>query len=277
MNISEIITQLESVEMNYYERNSELISLSLKEKKEGALKDLDPKEAKHIWCLEQVLFIQDIYYGAFKLLKQREYYKAWCEFEKIEDMYYSLIKHLQYAEESFRLDMAIKHVKQFQLVYPYKLFFSPEYIILEEECSICGRKLNIRNFCGHEVGEVYNGEMCYRTVTRADVVSISIVPNPVQKYSVLFTDGGDNYDYSILKYLAECLQSPYHGWHMIWTKIRHPHSIFKDILPESPCPCESSKQYKDCCLNEEGVLRPHCDIQFDVSPPKEMLGIKYFY
>lgn len=125
MNMSEIRTQLENIEKNYNERNSELISLLLKKKKQDALKELNEKEAKHIWCFEQVLHIQDMYNSTFKLLKQREYYKAWCEFEKIENMYYSLIKHLQYPEKTFRIDMIIKHVKQFQSVYPYNFFFQP--------------------------------------------------------------------------------------------------------------------------------------------------------
>lgn len=277
MNMSEIRTQLENIEKNYNERNSELISLLLKKKKQDALKELNEKEAKYIWCFEQVLQIQEMYNSSFKLLKQREYYKAWCEFEKIENMYYSLIKHLQYPVKAFLIDMIIKNIKQFQSVYPYKLFFSPEYVKLEVVCSICGEKVSIRNFCEHEVGEIYNGEICYRIVTKADVVSISVVTNPVQKYSVLFTEEVDNYDYSILEYLTECLQSPYHDWNIKWTRIRHPHNLFKDVSPESPCPCGSSKEYRNCCLNKEGVLRPHCEIQFKVSPPKDKLGIKYNY
>ena len=76
---------------------------------------------------------------------------------------------------------------------------------------------------------------------------------------------GDPYDYRILRYLLSVLQSPFDEWVAAWTKRRQPHSGFKHVGRNDPCPCESGLKYKKCCLQESGVLRPH--LEFSVGVP----------
>jgi hypothetical protein len=132
------------------------------------------------------------------------------------------------------------------------------------------------------VGEIYDGEMCCRIVTEAELLEISVVPDPVQKYSALFfstnsetDEREDNYDYRIISYLIKCLASPFDPWTFQWTKIRHPHSRYTHLEYDSPCPCESGKTYGDCCLLESGVLRPHCQFSFLRKPPNDPNEIEY--
>jgi hypothetical protein len=123
--------------------------------------------------------------------------------------------------------------------------------------------------------------MCYRTITQAELLEISLVPDPVQKYSVLFANNKDtgektdHYDYRILAYLIECLATPFDPWTFKWTKIRHPHSRYSHLEYDSLCPCESGKKYGDCCLLESGVLRPHCQFAFSKKPPEGCCEIEY--
>jgi len=156
-------------------------------------------------------------------------------------------------------------------LFPYKLFFSPEIIEHEKKCNICGKIISIRNPCGHEVGEIYNGEMCIRIVTKAEFISISLVESPLQKYSVPFmTDPKtgktvDHYDYSLLENLLKILKSPFDEWDYKKTTKMYPHSKFKHIGRNENCPCGSGKKYKQCCLKREGVTLPHYEFHLPES------------
>ena len=120
-----------------------------------------------------------------------------------------------------------------------------------------------------------------RIVSKAKILGMAFVKNPVQKYSVpFFSDSKgestkDQYNYAIVKYLIQRLTSPFHEWDIEWTKRRHPHSRFADIGQNEPCPCESGKKYKDCCLPKEAVLRPHCLFTFHVEPAAHLLNVEY--
>jgi hypothetical protein len=58
-----------------------------------------------------------------------------------------------------------------------RLGFSPEIMVREWHCSICNRP---PEECDHIGGREYDGERCYRVITRADFVSVSIVNRPAQ-------------------------------------------------------------------------------------------------
>ena len=78
-----------------------------------------------------------------------------------------------------------------------------------------------------------------------------------------------------MNYVVQALRNPFDGWTMTWTKARHPHSRYRHVGRNDPCPCESGRKYKRCCLPEGGVLRPHIDITFEVPPPTETQAVVY--
>jgi hypothetical protein len=110
---------------------------------------------------------------------------------------------------------------------------------------------------------------------------MATVESPLQKYSVPFFHdektgkSKDHYNYSLVKYLSNCLRSPFDEWDVSWKKIRHPHSKFKSVGRNDPCPCESKQKYKKCCLPEAGVLRPHCEFSFSIPPPDGVSNFEY--
>src|SRR5436305_716894 len=113
--------------------------------------------------------------------------------------------------------------------------------------------------------------MAGREVTESQLIEISIVTEPAQRYYVLFLrhpklSDGDSYDYSLVKFMAERLRSPCSGWTYDWTTILQPHPLFPAGRNDK-CPCESGMKYKKCCLDKPGVLRPHCNIHFEEAPP----------
>ena len=229
--------------------------------------------AKTIWCYEQILRIQKLFNQAFRLLKFYLFYEAWCLFESIEISSKDLFRHLDFEDgDKFQMSFIRKQTKLFQSLFPYKLFASPGFIIKEQKCSICKKVLSIHSYCDHKLGEIYNGEFCARELSKIEILEVSLVPNPVQKYSVMFLseDGEkkphDDYDYSILRSLIAELENPYEYWTVKKSKIRRPHINFTNYSKDSECPCGSGKKYQDCCLKEVGVLQPHTKILLRKQP-----------
>lgn len=274
MDIDEVKRQLRDVDNNYSSRDSKQIKESVKQLKEQAIEQEDQSAAKDIWCLEEILYIQNNYIDAYRAFKSKKYYKGWCSLENSEIAYDFLFKHFKEDDGEYCLEFIYKHIQQYQSIFPYNVFMSPEFIITESKCSICDEIIDIRNPCGHKIGEIYNGEMCTRLIIDVKAIGMSIVTSPVQKYSVIFLNDPktgqmvDQYDYSMVNWVIERLQSPFHNWDMEKTKIRHPHSRYDHLGPDDECPCESGEKYKDCCLNKSGVLRPHYKIIFSVDPPE---------
>jgi len=155
---------------------------------------------------------------------------------------------------------------------------SPGIIYKKKSCSTCGRLISIRNTCDHKIGEIYDGEMCCHIIEEIDITEVSHVPNPVQKYSVLWLwkDGKaiDYYDYSNVAYVAAGLRRPFDGWNLQYTQIRENHSQYKHVSRNDKCPCGSNIKYKNCCLKKDGVLKPHARILFEVPPPSNVPSFK---
>jgi hypothetical protein len=232
----------------------------------------DQDGAKAIWCLETALRIQNLYLQAFSELRGHKFYEAWCDLERAEIALDSLQRHDTTCWGEYRLGFIQKHIERWQSIYPYKMFLSPEFIALEKRCSICGKIVTPRKPCGHIKGQIYDGEECLRHVTQKPL-GWSLVEKPFQKYSVVFLidpETGkprDHYDYSIVEYAIGALRNPFDGWEVVHTKRIQPHSRFSHVGRNDPCPCGSRKKYKKCCGPEEGVLCPHLEFHFEVSPP----------
>jgi hypothetical protein len=232
-----------------------------------------------MWCLEQILLVQESYIDAFNTLKSGEYYKAWCALEGVEIALLHLLRHFPVDGNNFFLRLIQTHVERYQRLYSYQVFVSPEYLCYEKVCDICGQPVSIRSPCGHRAGEIYNGRLCTRTITKTRLLTACIVTEPTQKYSVVFPVGDDGtecdpYDYALVRYVVERLRSPFHRWDYAWTYTYRPHSNYRAVGRNELCPCDSGMEYERCCLSAPGVRRPHCLVRFDVPPPAELPAIR---
>jgi len=281
MTLDEITLYLRDAPNNFNSRNSNPFERKLAEMKDTAVSKNDQSLAKRIWCLEQILSIQDKFIAAFFQMKAEGYYEAWCLLERVELGLQFLSPHFEDTANQFHIKFIERHTTQYQSLFPYQVFMSPEFIEIEKVCTVCNKVVSPRDNCGHRVGEIYDGKMASRLVTKAEFLGIAAVREPVQKYSVMFLcdpQGGvkkDHYNYAVVRYLIQRLSSPFHAWDVDWTKQRHPHSRYSHVGRNAPCPCESGKKYKKCCLLESGVLRPHCEFTFHVSPPEHLLTTEY--
>lgn len=221
--------------------------------KEGAN---DPGELNRLWAVENLAAGLAEYVAAYRHLAEGRFYEGWCALEQAE------LAMLWASQNTFMPEFAKliawleKRVGLWQSLFPYKLFFSPGMRVKDWRCSICGRRSTPVSPCGHTPGKVYAGQFCSRVVTKADVLEISIVMDPVQKYSVCFLEDHEH-DYTLLEFVLERLSGPFHHWRGEWTYRRHPHHLFADHSADGPCPCESSLRYSECCAPTEGVRVRH--------------------
>lgn len=227
------------------------------------VKNSDQIGAKQIWIYETIHEIQRFYLNAFNLLKIKNYYDAWCQLERIEITFSFLKKHFAFDKVQYHLWSIERAVKNLQVIYPYRIFLSSEILKKRETCSVCNKEASIRNPCGHVVGDIYNGEMCYRTVTEAEILGASIVENPGNKYSVAFirsertNETIDQYNYATLDYLFQLIESPDESWDLEVSQREVTKADYGNANRNDPCPCNSGKKFKHCCIGRIGEKYPH--------------------
>lgn len=224
----------------------------------------DEVGAKRVWCLEQVGKFQDEFIRSFCHLRADEFYAAWCALERSEITLGFLIEHVG-LQRAFGIAHAAEHIPRFQGLFPYKVFFSPGFVIKEARCSICDQPFRLRGGCGHQVGEVYGGHMCVRNIASADMLEISLVNHPVQKYSVAFPEGV-RFNYGAVKYLIDSLASPWHAWTYGRTLVDTGRPIYSGVGRNERCACRSGRKFKYCCSGKT-VQQPHYELIFAEEPP----------
>lgn len=267
MNLSQIKRYLREAPNNFGARQYDEVRMALEELKRQAVSSGNEDFANALWAYEQILTIQDQYIIAFSHMKDGKYYDGWCCLARVEKAVHFIRPHYRSAYKCFSVELIADQTAKFQLLFPYRLFFSIEAVVKRRTCSICGAEIKLRSSCQHKPGQIYNGEFCGRRIEGLELPAVSLVRSPANKECVAFKgskDEADSYDYSLVSYPVSRLKSPFDKWDFTETKTRHPHSRFKSIATDELCPCESGETYADCCLPEEGVLRPHYVFTFDV-------------
>lgn len=225
------------------------------------------------WYLREVAAVRGLMVKSMQEMRDGDYYGAWCNFERMEIAIDGLRSNAFFEGGEFEIAKLSKQVKFWQGIFPYKVFMSPEFVIKKATCSICKAIVDPWEKCDHKVGKVYSGEMCCRVIEEANFLSISIVLDPVQKYSVAFVrdeSGNDQFNYSVVKFVVDRISSPFGQWSYKLEKAYHSHTFFSEIDPTDSCPCGSGRQYLSCCLLRPGVIRPHYQIAFKVAPPADV-------
>lgn len=237
----------------------------------------DEKKANKLWVLQTIFEVQNHYLTAFSLIKKEKYYKAWCSLEHGEISLSFLLNHYSSGgDDEFCIGFIGNQIESWQSLYPYKMFLSPEMLEKEIKCNICGTVATPFTYCEHKVGDLYQGKLCLREVSDLELLGLSLVENPVQKYSVAFLKNEksgediDHYDYSTVRYVAERLNSPFEEWHPNWTKKMFARKDFNDLTREDMCPCNSKRPFGECCYNKQSILLPHLEVEFSKELPENL-------
>lgn len=261
MTIEEIDSRLRGYVLFTNPVNEEFIS-PIKELKEKAIEAKDELLANALWCYETVFEIQQLFNRAFEYLKKaaissnelvdesdsqksKEYEKAWNELDQCDITISSLEKCFCIPNRSLKdysIEKILIQIQLLQTLFPYRFFGSREMVIKEEKCSICGQVVSIRHPCGHIPGNLYCGQMCYREVTDVDLIGVSIVEKPFDKYSIIKAKG-QQFDFKLLDSVVPLLKP-----NTTWS-----YEVEKRLLPQYEkakrnmvCPCGSGIKYKKC-------------------------------
>jgi hypothetical protein len=247
---------------NYRSRSCNLLPeeywIKLKLIKKDAVLEPDQLTAKTAWCFETIGEIQDKFLSSYICFLNGEFYKGWCKLEECEILIKSLDRHFLDTNDEFGIEHIRVHVKNFQDIFPYTKFFSPSYI-LRFRCSICNKLITPRGKCQHYLGDIYDGVMCSKIAEVIKINEISIVENPVQKSSVVFPNGEDNYNYDVVRYVVKKLNSPWQPWK--YEKSKKLIKKYTKIGRNESCPCGSGIKFKKCCLNKK-IEMDHYDLIF---------------
>jgi len=138
------------------------------------------------WFLRTLIDVYNRFVRCLSDIKSAKYYDAWCELERIEIASADLTTNMVYPALRRRVSFIANVIARWQALFPYAVFLSPEYVARKTECTICGGMNTPWIFCGHEAGKLYRGKIAHRRVVQADLLGISFVTTPVQKYSVAF-------------------------------------------------------------------------------------------
>lgn len=235
--------------------------------------NLEP-EANVGWHLQSVALARYKMCLAYDAMKNKQYYEAWCNFEIIDTIIRNIVKNKILPDQFYMLALQ-ESINGWQSLFPYRVFASPEIIIREEVCTICNQIVSGMNLCEHRPGYVYMGELCSRKITKADAISIALVANPVQKYSVVLAKP-DLLDYTLVKNAVDCAATPFSLTRVVKGTKTHEHEHFTGWAPDETCPCHSGFRYAECCLLREGVTMPHFELQFsdDLGPRHRTLLLR---
>jgi hypothetical protein len=242
----------------------------------------DDDTANCAWFLQKLARMRRTYLSCVDHFRNDRFYEGWCGLEQVEIGLTSLKRNPFYDPDQFGVTELLRQVTNWQSLFPYRVFLSPEFVIEEEACSICDTSMSPWSSCTHKRGRVYGGRECYRIVRKCDLLAMALVREPVQKYSVARITSQDNngkeidqFDYSVVKYVLRGITSPFSRWNAMWTKALHPHDLFVNRSHDGPCPCESGRIYRDCCLNRRGVIRPHLQVTFAKPPAGNLPSVQF--
>lgn len=245
--------------------------------KMAAVERNDQAEATLIWQARTILSVQRGFIAAFNYLKRYKFYEAWCQLEKCEIEIAGLRRYYTPNEiDAHRIGYIERMIFRWQSLYPYKVFSSPEILKKKVVCSICGATISLRQHCVHEKFGIYDGEPCYHIIEEAEILSISMVENPVQKYSVVFLAGDepgkpkDHYNYGNVRFVVDRVASPFHGWEAETTTKTLESSDIAHLVNDDPCPCVSGKVFGECCVGNAQIVVPHLQINLYVPPSQSL-------
>jgi hypothetical protein len=221
-------------------------------------------EANAAWTVQQFGNALERYVRAFHEMKKGDYYTGWCSLEQAEIALHHLRPHAGLLPGEIDRTWLGRVIEQFQALFPYTVFLSPSYIVRKRECTICGGDLHPLVGCGHVVGKLYGGRMCSALVKEPELLEVSIVTNPLQKYSVAFPGGknADFYDYSLVERVVRQLATPFMDWALEESTRSFPLERFGDLTSASLCPCRSGRRFGECCQPTGSVELPQIQVTF---------------
>ena len=258
MNYINKLIKSDNTDISKYEHELKKLNGTLNNNKNKKKDDT----TNYLWKVITILEIKIGYLYSFNYIKNGNFYDAWCNLEYVEIKISNLENNCSTdILDFYNVKFYKNYVFMWQSLFPYTLFLSMGFIARDFSCSICSKILTPRNQCIHKKGKVYDGELCLHICNKIDdIKEVSFVKNPMQKACIPLLD----YDYSLVRFTSERLESPFDGWAFNKTKSKVSRDKFVNVKPDSVCPCrEGNKNFINCCYDKSFINIPHIDIIFD--------------
>lgn len=230
--------------------------------------------------LVNATFIAQLYFHIFSniaiyfsLLQSKSYKQSW---NKLQDCLDDIYGVGQFVERNKRLELPFlnKLLREYEKLYPYRMFASSEYIITKSECSICGKAMNSLS-CPHIKGNLYWGEIAYENILEIkEINAVALVSNPEDKRCVM--ELADDNRSEIEKYamLDKFLAQKIYFFQLFEVKdnkiFKRDENIKKQGANEL-CMCGSGKKFKKCCKSKMYYEHHHLQVIL-----KEKCNFTYF-
>lgn len=126
----------------------------------------------------------------FGMLKEEKYRRSWDKLQDCNDIARTIGRLID-LEKRWEIPSIVNLLLQYEGLYPYMFFISPEVVIEKSHCSICGRSM--RDFdCSHRIGMLYWGKLCYEVFDKVNKIpSLSLVEHPRDKRCVIEMIGNE--------------------------------------------------------------------------------------
>lgn len=126
----------------------------------------------------------------FGMLKEEKYRSSWDKLQDCNDIART-IGRLINLEKRWEIPLIVNLLLQYEGLYPYTFFISPEVVVEKSHCSICGKSMRDLE-CSHRVGLLYWGKLCYEVFDKVDKIpSLSLVEHPRDKRCVIEMIGNE--------------------------------------------------------------------------------------
>jgi hypothetical protein len=185
----------------------------------------------------------------FSLLQKRNYKVSWSALQDCFDDLRFVGKYLEIEERKEMPDI-YKLLEAYEALYPYKVFFSSEYIISKSHCSICGKSMQSLS-CPHIKGNLYWGDIALDIVDEIEEFQDAcLVEYPEDKRCIIELSDDNRSESDQFAKLGQFLElkQPFLQQFSITTvmETRQRTDIVK-VGRNDPCSCGSGIKFKKCC------------------------------
>jgi uncharacterized protein YchJ len=252
---------------NEYDSCNELFEDILK----IAVGEKDEKLANAQFVFKQyfLLFCNMLQY--FGLLKKKEYKASWNKLQDcIDDAQYVG----KFSHDRLEVPQLLDLLRSYEMLYPYRVFASSEYIVTRSHCSICGKSMQSLA-CSHIVGNLYWGKPAIEMVDEIkEFQAVCLVSHPEDKRCIIELADDQGQDeiekfIKIDKFLD--LNLPILQNFTINSVIETRQKEVEKVGRNDPCPCGSGLKFKKCCGKE--LYYKH---ERNIITPKNKVQLFYF-
>jgi len=231
-------------------------------------KDEQLANAQYVFKQYFLLFCNLMKY--FGLLKRKEYKFSW---NKLQDCIDSAQYIGRFTDDRLDVPQLLDLLRNYETLYPYKVFSSSEYIITRSNCSICGKSM-LSLECPHIKDNLYWGKPAEEIFGEIkEFQTVYLVSHPEDKRYIIELSDDNRDEVEKFKKLDQFLDLnlPFLQNFTVKSVIETRTKEIEKVGRNDHCPCGSGIKFKKCCGND--LYYQH---ERNLVTPKAQVKLFYF-